>query len=95
MRIDTPLSEVAPSELTGRRDRGMKYLAVYEAAIAAKGLWVPVEFDTKKEAHALYNAARGAQRESRRNSPLANIETKRRGLVIYLRCKPALQAVAG
>lgn len=91
MKIGNPIESVAavPAARASRR----KYTAMYDAAEAAEGLWVPVEFESRPKRVNAYNAFKAAARASRSGSSLSRMEVLARGLTLYVRVKPVLKAV--
>jgi hypothetical protein len=85
MKILEPITE-APS--CGRGWQA-KYTAVYNAAAAAAGAWVPVECETKEEATRLYNSLKARARIERVRGNLG-FETRASKLTIYVRAIPVV-----
>jgi hypothetical protein len=81
MRLGDPIAAIPNSD---RGPKGMtKYAPAYQAARDARGQWVPVDFETAREAGTFYSAAKSMARADRWG--LGGLEAKKRKTTVYIR----------
>lgn len=87
MEIGTP---IAGDPVGGRAQGKSKYEPAFEAAVAGKGAWVPITFQSQAEALLFFNAAK---QFTSRPGKYHGMEATKRREVVYVRM-PMLRAVS-